>query len=200
MIRQGTYGEYEGEKFVGGCTVGCYASHLTGVDEKQRFIAATYALPLRLIGIADAVFEMLHADKAAAWHTEWVDLIPVGVPMAAMERACDRMILRATELKAELYGARRNKHLMTAAALYRRRIAGDEPAEAEWQNAARAARGAWDALAARGALEARGAWDALAARGALAALATLAALAAPPSYVAALVHHYALVMREAANG
>jgi hypothetical protein len=172
MIIHGTYGEGDADKFKG-CTMGCYADR-DALDKHQN-VADYVDGSKRLNFCRDAIFEGLsRLDKklGIAFHMQWIEAVPVGVESAAFDRVADKLILKATEWKAKEQGASHNKFLIIVIALYRRRIAGNEPKKPEWESASRRARGA---LASRGALDAL---DALAARGARGARGALAALGA----------------------
>ena len=164
MIKSGTYGEGAGDNFKG-CTMGCYAER--GALDKHQNVADCVDGSKRLNLCRDAIFEGLsrsNKNLGIAFHTQWIEAVPVGVDTAVFERIADKLILKATEWKAGKYGAPNNRFLLAVAALYRRRIGGDEPREEEWEYAAR------DALDARAALAALGARDVLAALAALDAL------------------------------
>ena len=157
-----------------GCTIGCYAGNKNHGGDRHGWVALHYGLPKRLCQIVDPIYEGLPRDgQDQAWHIQWGSAIPVGVSLHQLELICDKLILFATQKKAEWSGSTHNKHLRIAASLYERRIAGNEPTEQEWEKAALAARAALAALAAlaaRAALAALAALDARDARAALAAL------------------------------
>jgi hypothetical protein len=167
MIMAGTYGQGSRKSFKG-CTMGCYARR--GVLDKHSDVASKVDGSIRLNYCRDVIFEGLSRiskQLGIDFHLQWIESIPVGVETAVFDRIADKLILMAADWKADKYGSPYNRFLLLTSALYRRRIAGDEPSENEWNNVRRAA---LDARAALAALDARDALDALAARAARVAL------------------------------
>jgi hypothetical protein len=159
MLRQGKgYENSDNGHFVG-CTIGCYGPEGKSVVAKRQWLLDRFGLPLRLTAIVDPLFEQLPSKASAAWHIGWVEATPVGVEHSKIEALCDKMILRAAELKIVIIGGD-CVHLRNTCDLYRRRIAGDEPSEGEWGSATLDALDALDARAARATLDALDAFSA----------------------------------------
>jgi hypothetical protein len=158
MVMAGTYGEEIDGKFKG-CTMGCYADR--GAKNKHQNVADKVDGSTRLNLCRDSIFEglsQIDPKLGIEFHTQWIEAVPVGVESAEFDRVADKLILKATKWKAEKYGAPANEHLLVAAALFERRIAGDEPLKVEWEKAEKDVRVTWD----KGdSLEARAAVDAL---------------------------------------
>lgn len=137
MIEFGTYGKGYGDNFKG-CTIGCYAER--GAADKHQNVANFVDGSKRLNLCRDAIFEGLsrfNKSLGIAFHTQWIEAIPIGVDTASFERVVDKLILKSAEWKAEQCGEPNNRFLLDAAALYRRRIGGDEPSELEWERSVR---------------------------------------------------------------
>jgi hypothetical protein len=198
MVMAGTYGREVDGKFKG-CTMGCYAER--EAENKHQNVADKVDGSERLNLCRDAIFEglsQIDPKLGIEFHTQWIEAVPVGVESAEFDRVADKLILKATKWKAEKYGAPDNKHLLAAAALYERRIAGDEPLKVEWKEAARATHAAWGArgapLYALDALYALIALDALDARAAVAVRPPLIERAALDGYYVSMRDEYLALM------
>jgi hypothetical protein len=144
-VLRGTYGTDAGKWR--GCAVGCGLRSLDAIDGKLRKqrqtdgdharLAERLGIPLELVYLEDRIFESLPIDLAKAWPVRFANTIPCGVDLSMVwpRLACwlltdaDYGVLRVAkreDVRASI-GA--------VAALYHRRIAGDEPSKGEWREA-----------------------------------------------------------------
>lgn len=148
QIVQGTYWS-DGR----GCAVGCLTKDPTGGHEKYPTL---WGIPEQLAYLEDTLFESLSVEASKDWPVRFLEAIPVG---ADLSRAWDKW--QAWCLRDLLSIAGESALVVEImAVLFERASVGDEPSDAEWNKAARAAwaaraaRAAWAALAARDARDA----------------------------------------------
>ncbi len=170
QLIKGTYGRMNGH--FRGCAIGCSLHSLNRIQGKPELektdaharIPTELGWPLWLAYLEDHIFERLPDDLARTWPRRLAEAIPVGAEIPDRVLA---QVLRWT-LVAETYGCIHATDdvevkaiVARMGALFDRSIAGDEPSETEWREAARAARAAWDARTAWAAWAAWAAcWDA----------------------------------------
>lgn len=112
-----------------------------GVDwhrEGERF----WGIPHGLGAVLDAMFEALPADECAAFAVAATRAIPVGADLGLVVDRWLLDILADSErgvVRHTAEGSAQRAAVDAVAALYRRRLSGDEPAQAEWRTARRAA-------------------------------------------------------------
>jgi hypothetical protein len=196
-----------------GCSIGCLSHNPDGAHAD---LAEKYNIPLSILYLQEYFFENLPVAMARDWTPMVVNSIQCGADLSLVT---SRFLLRLLEdlpvdkvKSPQVWAA-----VDDVAALYRRRLSGDEPSEQEWDTAAgeavearaawaaRAARTAWEAGAAwaawgageaREAREARAAWAARAARTAWEARAAWGARAAGEAFARAAGEAFA---KRAAN-
>ena len=171
---KGTYGRMNG--YFKGCGIGCSLHSLNVMQGKDAMyqtgnhdrVPAELGWPLWLAYAEDNIFENLPDDLAKSWPRRLAEAIPVGIVVPDIVLA---KLLRWVLLDSRfgVFHATDDESVKTVVrtmgALFDRTIDGQTvPNEAEWDEAARAARAAWDARAARAAWDARAAWAAWAAR------------------------------------
>jgi hypothetical protein len=147
-----------------GCAIGCSLDEYSHA-EYVRVVGGD----LRFAALVDNIHETLPLALALDWPGRVAASVRPGADLTLVP---DRWF--AWQMR-DLAPIDEGGHCATMAALYDRRLAGDEPAESEWSAAVRAAGAARDARDAR---DARAAWSAGAARAAGAAGAVRAARAA----------------------
>ena len=129
-----------------GCAVGCTVSGRRRAGEGwYDAVARQIGIPAHLAALEDAIFEGLPNGDAQAWPERFLRAIPEGADLGRVWPQFAIWLL--TEEAPSASGE-------AVAALYRRRLAGDEPTDAEWSREAEAARAAGASGAARAAGEA----------------------------------------------
>ena len=147
-IIQGQYWE-DGK----GCAVGCLTKDPSGGHEKYPTL---WGIPEPLAYLEDTLFESLSVEDSKEWPARFLSAIPVGADLA---RCWDKWQAWCLHDLVQIAGE--NAHVVEVmAVLFDRAGNGDEPSEAEWNEAARDARDAWDARAARAAWATWAAWAA----------------------------------------
>ena len=151
-IIQGQY--WEGGK---GCAVGC-----TIHGSNHSKYETELGVPESLAHLQDALFEALPLERAKLWPGQFLAAIKVGADLSGV---CRQYIAWSVR---DLAGAIKKPGIKAIvermATLMERSLAGDEPSETEWSEAARDAQvswDAWDAWEAWAAISARGARDAV---------------------------------------
>ena len=120
-----------------GCAVGCTVSGRRRAGEGwYDAVARQIGIPAHLAALEDAIFEGLPNGDAQAWPERFLGAIPEGADLSRVWPQFAIWLL--TEETPSASGE-------AVAALYRRRLAGDEPTDAEWSRAAGAARAAREA-------------------------------------------------------
>lgn len=112
-------------------------------EEGQRL----FGIPTNLGVLLDKVFEALDPSRCGTFAVDTVEAIPVGADLSAVLDA-----LAYEVLTDELYGMRaitladtdQRRAVDGVAALYRRRIVGDEPLNSEWREAGEVAGKAYE--------------------------------------------------------
>jgi len=145
-----------------GCAVGC---SLDRYDHREY--ARVLGVPIQIAHVIDTIHEGLPLPMALDWPGRIASAL---TPGTVTTHAWSRWVIWL--LREECQSSVGEE----VAALYERRIAGDEPSATEWRTAStmareseeRAARAAWAAAAARAEAEERTAWSAAAARAAAA--------------------------------
>ncbi len=141
-----------------GCAVGCMTHDPNGGHEKYPTL---WGIPEQLAWLEDTLFESLSVEDSKEWPVRFLEAIPVG---ADLSRAWDKW--QAWCLRDLLSIAGESASVVEImAVLFERASVGDEPSDAEWNEAADAADADWDAEAAWAARTARTARDARDARG-----------------------------------
>ena len=129
-----------------GCAVGCT---LNQYSHSQYQIEL--GIPEVIAHLEDNLFESLPEKLAMTWPSRFLRAIPVGADLSMVWCRFSLWLLTDGLPK-------RSRHIAAdMAALFRRRIASDDPTPAEWDRAAEAATAAWAAEAARAV---RAAWAA----------------------------------------
>ena len=177
---KGSYGRMNGH--FKGCAIGCSLFSLGIINGKTPKAAAEHVdqhdrvpvelgWPLWLAYMEDNVFEMLPTDLSKTWPRRLAEAMPVGVTDAMLEPVLAKVLLwTLMDGRFGVVHAADSKKLKAVVramgAIFERTLAGEVVPEAEWNEAARAARAAWAAraaCAARAAWAARDAWAAWAA-------------------------------------
>jgi len=144
-----------------GCAVGCT------IHGSDHFNYETeLGIPAAIAFLEDSVFESLPNGDAKNFPARFLEAIPVGADLSMVVPQFLYWMLsdEAWGLKPESPDVK--AAVDAVAECFKRRIAGDEPSEEDWESSVKLARAAW---AARDAWDARAAWAAWAARDARAA-------------------------------
>ena len=127
-----------------GCAVGCTVSGRKRAGETwYDAVARQLGIPAHLAALEDAIFEGLPSGDAQTWPERFLGAIPEEADLSRVWPQFAIWLL--TEEAPSASGE-------AVAALYRRRLAGDEPTDAERSRAAEAARAASAARVAEAAL------------------------------------------------
>lgn len=146
-ILQGSFIDKDSDNPVGftGCAVGCAVAAFRGVvnlDEWHQVLQDETNIPRQLNYVIDGTFENLNSDDAPQFALDVFNAIEPGADLSLV---VSRLMLDV--LDGEPYGLLRiddladdvRKAVQMVADCYRRRLAGDEPSEQDWQAAGDAA-------------------------------------------------------------
>ena len=133
-----SYGEECSDGVWRGCAIGCAVRSLdriTGASGREiwdyddhALVAARLGIPHQIAHVVDRIFEGLPLPLALEWPCRFADSLPVGRDLTMLWPRLAVWILTDPDHRV----TRRAAEARAIAALYERRIAGDEPTRDEW--------------------------------------------------------------------
>ena len=126
-IVKGKYWEKGRDGVFRGCAVGCTLHSGNHAEYESEL-----GIPMALALIEDGIFEGLGEESHLAWPEEFLAAIPVGADLSGVADRFVLWLLEDTRQYCELISI---VDYDIVIALYRRRIAGDEPSKKEWKAA-----------------------------------------------------------------
>lgn len=124
-----------------GCAVGC-----TIHSSRHESYETELGIPTAIAYLEDSIFESLQNGDAKAFPLRFLKAIPVGADLSMVISQFIYWMLsdETWGLKPEAEDVKQAVNAVSEC--YRRRIAGDEPTQTQWEAAGTAARDAWAAF------------------------------------------------------